>query len=176
MTTLTSSEDRALSNLASKLRANKQDLFNLINFESGWNPQIKNPYSSARGLIQFMDTTAKGMGYNGSKDLIDTHKTRIAQLEGPVYKYLKPYAPFPTQQSLYMAVFYPKFRKVSPYTEFSDRVKKVNPNINIVQDYVDKVNRKGGNYTVKKGLGLGTMTILGLAFYYRKKLMKMLKL
>ena len=175
MPTLTPSEDKALTELAQKLGANKETLFNLINFESKWQPDIKNPYSSARGLIQFMDSTARGMGYSSSADLVAQNPTRIAQLKNPVYQYLKKYAPFPTEQSLYMAVFYPKYRKVHPMTEFPERVQKVNPNIVTVQDYVDKVNSRAGALVVKGGLGLGGIIAITLAFIYRKKWLKYLK-
>ena len=172
MPTLSPSEDRALGEVSAKLGVDKRTLFNLINFESSWNPSIKNPYSSARGLIQFIDSTARGLGYSSSQDLVAKHPTRESQLRGPVYQYLRPYAPFPTQQSLYMSVFYPKFRKVHPQTEFPDSVQRVNPNIRVVQDYVDKVNRKAGNYVVKGGMGLGTILILALSYYYRKNISK----
>lgn len=72
--------------------------------------------------------------------LVTQHPDRISQLTGPVYKYLKPMMPYSaTPQDLYMAVFYPKARKWDPDTEFSDSVKKVNPGIVKVRDYVDKV-------------------------------------
>lgn len=176
MVVLSTREEQALNETASKLGINPKTLFNLINFESGWNPKIKNPLSSARGLIQFMDATAREMGYSGgSSELIQKHPTRESQLRTPVYNYLKRWKPFPTQQSIYMAVFYPKYRYVPPSTEFPDSVKKVNPNIVTVQDYVNKVNRKAGNYAVKGGIGLGTIAILTLAYIYRKKWLKYLK-
>ena len=176
MVSLSPSEDRALSDTANRLGVNKNTLFNLINFESNWKPNAKNPYSSARGLIQFIDLTARGMGYSSSADLVAKNPTIEQQLRGPVYQYLKPYSPFPTQQSLYMSVFYPSYREVHPQTPFPSSVQKVNPNIRVVQDYVDKVNRKSGDYVIKGGIGLGTLMILALMYYYRKPLMKSLKI
>jgi len=141
MARLTPSEEMALLEVSTKLQANPEHLFALIDFESKWNPQIKNPSSSARGLIQFMDRTARGMGYEGSADIVSKYPDRITQLKVPVYQYLKRYAPFPTKQSLYMAVFYPKARSWNLDREFPEWVQKANPNIDTVGDYVDFVDR-----------------------------------
>jgi soluble lytic murein transglycosylase-like protein len=56
-------EENALADIASKLGVASDTLYKLINFESGWNPEARNPYSGARGLIQFMPSTARGMGF-----------------------------------------------------------------------------------------------------------------
>lgn len=60
---LTAAEDAALVTIAGRLGVAKDSLYKEINFESSWNPQATNPYSGARGLIQIMPKTAKGMGY-----------------------------------------------------------------------------------------------------------------
>ena len=60
---LTIPEENALLALASKMKVNADSLKKLINFESGWNPLAKNPYSGARGLIQFMPDTAASFDY-----------------------------------------------------------------------------------------------------------------
>jgi hypothetical protein len=39
-----------------------QPLLNIVNGESGFNPAAANPGSSARGLFQFLDSTAQGYG------------------------------------------------------------------------------------------------------------------
>lgn len=137
-------ERNVLSEVASRLQVDPSHLYRLINFESGWNPKAKNPYSSARGLIQFIDSTARELGYENSLDLVEKNPTVEEQLAGPVYQYLKKYAPFPNEQSLYMAVFYPVARRWSLGTEFPEHVKKVNPGIEVVGDYVEKVRNKSG--------------------------------
>jgi soluble lytic murein transglycosylase-like protein len=74
--------------------------------------------------------------------LVTKYKSREAQLRSPVYEYLKPLAPFDgTDQDLYMSVFYPKARKWNKEQEFPDSVKRVNPGIVYVGDYVSKVNK-----------------------------------
>lgn len=124
LTQLTPSQTQAIYSIASKLRiTNPQWLQDMIYFETaGTNDPKKRNLggSSARGLIQFMDSTARGMGYSGSEDLVDRNPTFEGQLEGPVYKYLKPYSPYVKESDLYMAVFYPAARKYSTDTTFAE--------------------------------------------------------
>lgn len=136
---LTRSQLDALLEVADRLSLAPKPLAAEVQFESGWNPKIKNPTSSARGLIQFMDSTARGMGYAGSLDLVLKHPTIETQLRGPVLDYLKKWAPYRTDQSLFMAVFYPAYRYVGLDTEFPDNVQRWNPGIVTVRDYVDHV-------------------------------------
>ena len=143
MIKLTVNQEELLRGLSSILGVSRDDLFNLINFESaGWNPLARNKISGARGLLQFTNTTARNMGYASADDLVNKHSTIDSQLEIPVYNYLKEFVPFTGKQSLYMAVFYPKYRYVSPNTSFGDKVKSQNPGIFTVQDYIDKVEGK----------------------------------
>lgn len=128
--------------VAKSLEVNPDWLYNLIDFESGFNPKAKNPYSSAKGLIQFTDATAQSLGYTNSQELIDKNPDISSQLLFPVLQYLLRYKPFPTEQSLYLAVFYPKYRYSDPGTEFPDSIKAVNPGINSVQDYINLVKKK----------------------------------
>lgn len=136
---MTEKELKALTEVAASLGIATEDLHRLIQFESKWNPQAKNPYSSARGLLQFTDATAKSLGYTDSLDLVTKNSSIESQLYFPVLQYLSKFKPFPTKQSLYMSVFYPVARKWAPDTLFPEKVQKVNPGIKTVQDYVNKV-------------------------------------
>jgi soluble lytic murein transglycosylase-like protein len=60
---LTPAEWTALKDTASALGVGWEALYKLINFESAWNPLARNKSSGARGLIQFIPSTAAGMGY-----------------------------------------------------------------------------------------------------------------
>jgi len=162
MSKLSVNEIGAIYNVGAKLRiSDPKWLQDMIYFETaGTNdPKQKNlGGSSARGLIQFMDSTARGMGYSGSKDLVDTHPTFTGQLKGPVYDYLKPYAPFSKESDLYMAVFYPAARRFPTDTTFAEIFKargapptgrgsyanfiKANPGILSPAHYVAKVKKK----------------------------------
>jgi hypothetical protein len=139
---LTKQELKALADVSSKLDINPFWLYTLIQFESKWNPKAKNPNSTARGLIQFVDSTAQALGYKNSQELIDYNPTIESQLRYPVYNYLKEYRPFPTRQSLYMAVFYPAARSWPVNTRFPQKVIDSNPGIDTVQMYMDKVEKK----------------------------------
>lgn len=48
--------------VAKRLNCSPDDLMAVMNAESGINPTAKNPNSSATGLIQFTEATAKGLG------------------------------------------------------------------------------------------------------------------
>ena len=63
---LSPQEWTALKDTANTLNIAWEPLYKMINFESAWNPKARNPVSGARGLIQFIPSTAKGMGYNAS--------------------------------------------------------------------------------------------------------------
>ena len=146
-------------------------LDNLISFESGWDPAARNPYTGARGLIQFMPDTAKALGYASADDLYAKNQTETAQLLGPVAAYFKlpgNQGPWPTKQSLYMSVFYPAYRNKAPGTFFSNAVRAVNPGIDTVQDYVSLVD----GVPIKKAGVLLPVVIMGIvaAFFYFKKI------
>lgn len=177
MTSLSPAESHAAYSLASALRVDDpQWLIDLINFESGWNPTASNPVSSAKGLIQFMDSTARGMGYASSQDLISKHPDIPSQLEGPVYEYLKPYSPFGTETSLYLSVFFPAARKYPPNTPFKEIYQDLygsgwesrynnfinsNPGILTPQHYINYVKKKPiVRVAIKTGIGLLTALLL----------------
>lgn len=142
---MTGSVAQKIIDIAQRLEIDSSDLINLIQFESGFDPQAKNPFSSARGLLQFTDATARSLGFEDSLHLVTAHPTVEDQLQ-IVEEYLVQFYPFSGKQDLYMSVFYPKFRKVDPGTVFPDSVQAVNPGIITVQDYVDKVEKKKLDY------------------------------
>lgn len=76
--------------------------------------------------------------------LVSKHPTRVKQLQGPVYDYLKMISkklPFNgTDQDLYMAVFYPAYRRKPVNALLPGDVRKYNPGINTAGDYIAKVN------------------------------------
>ena len=51
-----------INSVSANLGINPNWLMAVMNFESGLNPQAKNPYSGATGLIQFMPSTARSLG------------------------------------------------------------------------------------------------------------------
>lgn len=187
---LTDKQAQALVDVANAIRTEPQWLYELINFESGHNPQAKNPNSSARGLIQFMDSTAKELGYKGSDDLIARHAKYEDQLRGPVLEYFKRRRPpFFTRQALYMAVFFPIARSVPPETTFKElyekypketggpdrflKFKAQNPGIVTVNDYVNKTlaraSKKPFLGKAAAGGGAALFLVAALALYLRSR-------
>lgn len=146
MAGLTQEGRSALNALAINLQVPPGWLYSLIKHETAgtFDPSIKNPYSSARGMIQFIDSTAKSLGYENSEDLIRKNPTQESQLLGPVYQYLRKFLPFQDDKSLYLAVFYPKARAWPMSQEFPEHVQRANPGIKTVGDYVRKVRSAGG--------------------------------
>lgn len=153
MRLLTDSERVAIFDVAKELGVEPKTLAALIAFETAgtMNPQIKNPGSSARGLIQFMDSTARSMRgkdnfhFVGSWDLVRQYPTFEEQLRGPVVQYLKKFAPFEDDQALFMAVFFPAYMYAEPDRVFPQWVQDANPGIVKVSDYVQHVWDKVGD-------------------------------
>jgi hypothetical protein len=136
-------------------------LYQVIKFETAgtFDPKISNPRSSAKGLIQFIDSTARDLGYDSSLDLVTKNPTFIKQMEGPVYQYFKNRAPYPIEEKLYLKVFYPAALNYPLDTAFTaifqDRhganwekeyrkFSTANPGINTPLDYVNMIKKKSG--------------------------------
>jgi hypothetical protein len=183
---LTDSQAAALVETAKAINTDPLYLWEVINFESRHNPLASNPKSSAKGLVQFMDKTAVGMGYTSSQDLINKNPTYEGQMRGPVKRYfLGLGSSFRTRQSLFMAVFMPVARNVhidttmqSIYEQnpknlgglvaYNTKFVPQNPGIKTVADYVNFVakaaKRKSTNVAggAIVGGGIVGVTILAL--------------
>jgi hypothetical protein len=145
----------AIVDTAIELGTHPYWLANLINFESNrtFSPTVKNPYTGATGLIQFMPSTAADLlgmvpgraggeytsGQRKSAISVFEHMSALKQMEY-VRRYLSQFGDLGTQQRLYMAVFYPVAMRWSPYREFPDDVKAVNKADNPAQ-YISYANR-----------------------------------
>jgi hypothetical protein len=156
---LTPSQTNALNTLAVNLGANPDWLWAIIQSESSWNPLAANPSTSAQGLIQFMDATAKGLGYASSQDLIDQHPDVEGQLLGPVQAYLEKFKPFPTFESVVGAVFYPANR-YNPTKPLPGAAMQANSGISSVQSYADLIRKRLGLAAVS-----ASSIVLGLAAF-----------
>lgn len=140
-----------VEDIANEFNVSPATLVGVIQNESGWNPTIKNPVSSARGLIQFIDATAKSLGFpGGSAELIAKYPDIDSQLSGPVRAYYKKFAPYANENEFILATFYPAYRKKSLDTALPANVVAVNPGINTVGDYVSRVKRKIATYKISQ--------------------------
>ena len=134
---LSASESAALAQAAAQLGIPAAWLSTAIANESSWNPAAKNPNSSARGLLQWIDSTAQGMGYASAADLVAQNPTREAQLLGPVVAYLAKWKPIRSLEDLGAVIFYPAYRNKID-AALPAAVQKANPGIVTLRDYVNR--------------------------------------
>lgn len=185
--------DYALDSQAAVLGMNREWLYNVITLESGWNPAAYNK-SGAVGLIQFMPATLKDFGLLSPtlaaqvpknapvpeavkqairKEFLAKYPNVQSQLFGPVTTYFKRYRSYPTEQSVYMTVFYPAYRDSAMSQPFSAAVQAQNPGIKNVGDYVALVQSRARNTTLaqkaKTPLTLLAITAVGLLGYFSMK-------
>ena len=178
MRLLSPAEERALREVSASLGVQRDWLYALINFESGFNPGATNKITGARGLIQFLPSTAQSLGYaagaagNAADTLVAKNPNIESQLRFPVLSYLTPFKPFPTDYSLFMAVFYPKARGWSPATPFPDSVRAANPGLTCPRDYVDLVYRHAKMQRVAatgSGFFLLTVAVAAIYLYHKRR-------
>jgi hypothetical protein len=136
-------EEATLNEVARLIGCEPWMLFAIIWSESKWSPIVKNPFGSARGLIQFTDATAQRMGYLNSEKLVANNPDRITQLRGPVLKYFRDMWKVERNNFVDMVscLFYPKYRK-TPSKRLPEAVIKVNPGIDSVATYALKIERE----------------------------------
>ena len=113
-----------VNNICTELRIEANWLMFVMWFESRLNPQAVNPISGATGLIQFMPSTARGLGITTA---VLKRMSNVQQLDY-VLAYLRPYkGRMKTWVDVYLAVFYPRAMG--------------NPNFVITSDIVAKQNK-----------------------------------
>ncbi len=141
-----------LQNLAFKYGFPAEWLANLINFESAgtFNPAIQNSIK-ATGLIQFMPSTAKGMGTTVDALKAMTFSQQLQYVDKYIGDYLRglgvkkgvfdPVTQKVTdkfsQGDLFMFIFYPK-SVGEPNFQFPAPVVKANAGIKTPMDYINK--------------------------------------
>lgn len=99
-------ERRRLIQIADELAIDVDSISAVIARESAWNPRAKNPGGSASGLLQWIETTAKGLG---TTTAAIRAMSILEQLE-LVKAYFRPYrGRIRTPADAQMAVFMPAF-------------------------------------------------------------------
>lgn len=125
-------------------------LANLINFESAgtFSPSVQNPSSGATGLIQFIPSTASGLG---TSTAALAAMSALAQMEW-VEHYLNQYKSrgFSNPTDLYMAVFYP-VSMGNPDYQFPSNVVAANNGISNPREYAERANRSAKLDTGMRG-------------------------
>jgi hypothetical protein len=131
--------------LAKKLGCNVYDLLGVMYYESGCSAKAKNRHTGACGLIQFMPSTLRALGWNDG----DYFQLLTAEEQMPyVEKYFSRYGKLPTLTHVYCAVFMPAELKNAhdPDTVLSDRSSK--------RSWAYAVNKsldKNGDGTIRLG-------------------------
>ena len=139
------SDLQSLMSLSSKYGIPFEWFVNLINFETGrtFNPSITNSIG-ATGLIQFIPSTARGLGTTTDALRRMSFKEQLNYVDKYLYSILKnklkPNGKIPdsfTQGDLFMTIFYPVAIGIPNFT-FPDSVKKANSGISKPYDYVER--------------------------------------
>ena len=152
-------------------------LANLMNFETGgtFSPSIRNRHSGATGLIQFMPSTARGMGTTTDALAAMSAKDQMVYVEQYLMRKKKNSKSFSQPTDVYMAVFYPIAmgkgkdysiadhyakkkgdEKGSPaYQSRYDYIVRINGGIVTAGDYAEKANRNSKMPTGLTGIQIG---------------------
>jgi hypothetical protein len=152
---------------ADRLDTDPAWLANVINFESGFSPSIRNAAGSgATGLIQFMPSTARSLGT--TTDAL-ARMTARQQMEY-VYRYFAPYkGRLNTQADVMMAVYYPRAVGQGPsYSIYEDYRRRrgdsaaevylrQNAGIRTAGDYTTRAMRRARLTSLNRG-GISTLT------------------
>jgi hypothetical protein len=97
--------DAKVRDVASRLGIDPDWLMMCMNIESDLNSQAQNKYTGAAGLIQFMPSTAAGLGTTTAALLA---MSNVEQMDY-VYKYLRPYEwRMNSFVDVYFAIFFPR--------------------------------------------------------------------
>ncbi|MGF1527802.1 MAG: LysM peptidoglycan-binding domain-containing protein [Candidatus Competibacterales bacterium] len=97
---------RKVEGVAERLGMDPNHLMAVMHFETGgtFDPAIENPASGATGLIQFLPSTARGLGTSTEELAAMSPEQQLDVVE----QYLSPYAGrMDSVEDAYMAVFYP---------------------------------------------------------------------
>jgi len=144
----------------------------MVDFESAgtWNPKIKNPNSSARGIFQWIDAAARDLGYTNSLELVEQNPTIIDQLKLARKWFLRA-GSFRNDHDFAMANFLPAARGKpinTPLVDISVQAAKANPDIKITGDYTRKILSRKLPAGLKRALSQrgasGWLAMAGLVF------------
>lgn len=114
--------------IAFRLGMNPDYIMTVMAFETGktFSPVVKNPLSSATGLVQFMSDTAVALGTTTAKLAAMTDLQQLDYVEKYFAVQQKSYGPLKTLVDTYLSVFYPAAIKKEHTYQFSPSVTAVN--------------------------------------------------
>jgi hypothetical protein len=116
-------------------------LANIIQLESGGNPQARNPTSRATGLIQFMPCptcTAEGLGTTVDALYQMNGRQQMPYVERYFQNTIRARGPLRSQEDVIGAVFYPAHIG-KPDKEFPAIVQQQNAGLRTLRDYAQRL-------------------------------------
>jgi hypothetical protein len=129
----------ALVGVAARLGIDPAWLANIIQLESGGNPQARNSISNATGLIQFMPATATNVGTTVSDLYQMDGRQQMPYVERYFENVIAAHGPLRSQEDVIAAVFYPAYIG-QPDREFPANVQAANPGLRTMRDYVRRLS------------------------------------
>ena len=129
----------ALVGAAARLGIDPAWLANIIQLESGGNPQARNPTSGATGLIQFMPSTAPTVGTTVNDLYPMDGRQQMPYVEQYFQNVIAKFGPLRSQEDVIAAVFYPAYIG-QPDREFPANVQVANPGLRTMRDYVRRLS------------------------------------
>lgn len=143
--------------VASRLRMDPNNLMRVMYFESKLKPNAKNPYSSASGLIQFIESTAYSLGTTTAALRAMSGVDQLDYVE----RYLKPYkGQLVDLLETYLAVFSPSALgrsdtyafNLSPYWVNANKIFDLNKDQKIIKGEIRFYLNKYFDHLKKKSL------------------------
>ena len=146
MKLLNEKEYNALLDLSRAINVSPDIIYKMIDAESGWRPLVKNPNGSARGLFQWIDSTARSYGFKSSLDLVEKNPTVYDQLVF-AKTYWKKLAPFKNDYEFCLSNFLPAYKKYPAETRIIDlpngkAIHAANPRLFYLGDYYKMVSSR----------------------------------
>jgi hypothetical protein len=151
---------RVVSNLQSAgAQISQDDLFRIIEFETGgsWAPDQRAGTSSATGLIQFLESTAQGLGTSTAELAQMTRAEQMAYVQ----RYLEPYAGrIRNFGDLYMAIHWPRgVGQGDDYVMYEEGSREYAANRGLDANGDGTVTRGETMAVVERRVGRGTGTL-----------------
>jgi tape measure domain-containing protein len=159
---------RGVAGIAKRIGVDPAWLLNVMAFESSFNAKAANPHSSGRGLIQFMDPTARALGFSSSSQITGLSAKQQLPL---VEQYFKPFAgKMKNQGDVYAAVAAGRlpgasgvlFRKGSK--EYAaNKIWDANRDDVITAEEIGKLASRKGGFSSKAGPGNSDWSVRAVA-------------
>lgn len=124
----------ALDALSNRLGIPMDWICDVIYIESGFKPTAKNPNSTASGLIQFMEATARGLGTTTASILKMTNIQQLPYVERYFQNQIRTFGRPKDWFDTYCLVFYPVWVSKSDDATLSASAYKANSYIDINKD------------------------------------------